>query len=117
MNRFKNFFYDSILFRLIALIVYVPMISLLYLFFSIEVSLMITLLFSNVEVHKDLIDEVIKKKEPNSITPEQIQSKIDKLQKRIDEQDFEHWRDENDIQDDIFAIKRMLLILEGYVNE
>lgn len=69
------------------------------------------------KVYNKGFEDGLKHQEPNSITPEQIQNRIDKLQKRIDEQDFEHWRDESDIQDDIFAMKRMLLILEGYVNE
>lgn len=53
----------------------------------------------------------------NSITTGQIEERINELQKKIDKGDFEHWRDENDHQDDIFAMKRMLLILEGYVNK
>jgi len=61
MNRFKKFFYDSLLFRLIGLFVYGSITLILYIFFTIEVSLLITILFSISEVHKDLIDKVINK--------------------------------------------------------
>jgi len=61
MNRFKKLFYDSILFRLISMLVNLLSILILYMFFTIEVSLLITILFSISEVHKDLIDKVINK--------------------------------------------------------
>jgi hypothetical protein len=61
MNRFKKFFYDSILFRLISMLVNLLSILILYMFFTIEVSLLITILLSISEIHKDLIDKVINK--------------------------------------------------------
>jgi hypothetical protein len=61
MNRFKKLFYDSILFRLISMLVNLLSILILYMFFTIEVSLLITILLSISEIHKDLIDKVINK--------------------------------------------------------
>ena len=61
MNRFKKYFYDSILFRLISMLVNLLSILILYMFFTIEVSLLITILLSISEIHKDLIDKVINK--------------------------------------------------------
>jgi len=61
MSKFRKFFYDSLLFRLIGLFICSSITFILYIFFTIEISLMITILFSISEVHKDLIDKVINK--------------------------------------------------------
>lgn len=55
-EKLIKFFNDSVLFRLISFIVYGTTFLVLYFFFSVEVSLMLTVLFSIIELHGDLID-------------------------------------------------------------
>jgi len=109
-NRIKDFFRKYLAFKLIAIITYVPIVGILYCFLTIEVSLLIAILISYSETHEDLCDLILKQKNTNVITVTEIENRIENLNNRIRNEELDY-DSEVDIENDIYALNRMLLIV------